>query len=152
MYADHYENARENSNIISDYNFSSQLYLTEKALQKQIGNQLIILRLGGLFGEERILAKFLSGKKNLSNPNSPVNIVHQEDVISVILKIIDRNIFSEIYNICCETKSLRAEFYTKQCVMEGLPVPEFNEITTIFKKVNSQKVKKDLNFTFKHNF
>jgi nucleoside-diphosphate-sugar epimerase len=151
VYADNCKLAEENSKILSDYNFTSQLFLTEKALQKELGNQISILRLAGLFGENRNPAKFLSGKKDLKNPDAKVNLVHQQDVISFIETLIEQNVWGEIFNVCASNHPTRKEFYTWKCEQDMLALPEFENTDqkNTSKEVSNQKGKDQLNFKYK---
>lgn len=150
VYSDTVQIATENTQILSDYNFTSQLFQTEKALEKNLGNRLTILRLAGLFGENRNPAKFLAGKSNLQNAKAAVNLVHQEDVISFILEIIKQNVWGEIFNVCSSEHPTREEFYTWMCAKEKLAEPQFekSEENTLSKIVSNEKGKTRLNFMY----
>lgn len=152
VYAEHVENANEDTKILSDYNFTSQLFLTEKALQQHYKERMTILRLGGLFGEDRNPAKHLSGKTDLKNPDAPVNIVHLDDVVEVIIQLIQNKIGGEIFNVCCDNHEKRKEFYAKQCEKLNLSAPIFSEVNDTLKCISNRKLKNTLGFTFKHNF
>jgi nucleoside-diphosphate-sugar epimerase len=152
VYAEHVLNAIEDTKILSDYNFNSQLFLTEKALQQHYRERMTILRLGGLFGEDRNPAKFLAGKTELKNPEAPVNIVHQDDVVEVIIQLIENKIAGEIFNVCCDNHETRKVFYTKQCEKLNLPAPIFSDINDTLKCISNRKLKNALGFNYKHNF
>lgn len=47
-----------------------------------------VVRFGGLFGGDRHPVKYLAGKKELKNPDAPVNLVHREDCINALEKLI----------------------------------------------------------------
>lgn len=150
VYSDNINLAIENSKILSDYNYTSQLFLTEKALQKTLGNNLNILRLAGLFGDNRNPAKFLSGKKDIKNPLAKVNLVHQKDVISFISAIIKQDVWGETFNVCASIHPTRKEFYTWKCERDQLVIPEFETVdnANLSKVVSNQKGKEQLNFTY----
>lgn len=152
IYAEHVINAYEDSKILSDYNYTSQLFLTEKALQRKFKERITILRLGGLFGENRNPAKQLTGKTDLKNPDAPINIVHQDDVVEVIVQLIESKIGGEIFNVCCDNHETRKEFYTKQCQKLNLALPSFSEENNTLKCISNSKLKKRLSYAFKHNF
>jgi nucleoside-diphosphate-sugar epimerase len=157
IYSDQVSLAQENSKSITDYNSSSPLFVTESEIQQKYSDRFVILRLGGLIGENRNPTFKLSEKVNLSNSNSPVNVVHNEDVNEIVYRIIKQNIKSEIFNVCCDNHLSRKEFYEKQSEKLKIKAPQFiidesssqNEITKI---VDNSKIKKSLNFQFKHNF
>jgi nucleoside-diphosphate-sugar epimerase len=152
IYSDTNADAVEDSIKLTDYNFTSQLFLTEKAILKKYGEKSTILRLGGLIGDNRHPVKYLSGKSNLPNPTAPINVVHQEDVIEIIKKIIEEDCFLELFNVCCDNHQSRKEFYDNEAKKMGIPALGFINENSIHKKVNNQKLKKKLNFEFKYNF
>jgi hypothetical protein len=59
-----------------------QLVIVEKLLQMNSRFKTTVLRFGGLIGEDRN-PYILAGRKT-SNPNAPVNLIHQEDCIGII--------------------------------------------------------------------
>lgn len=108
-----------------------------------------ILRLAGLVGGDRKAGRFLAGKKDLSNGDAPVNMVHREDCIRIIREIIGHNIMGEVFNICADEHPSRATFYRHQAQKEGLEPPTFlSEETSHFKIISNQKVKDFLNYSF----
>ena len=66
-----------------------QLLQCEKLLQDNSHFETTILRFGGLIGEDRNPIHFLAGRSNIENPDAPINLIHQEDCIGIILKIIE---------------------------------------------------------------
>lgn len=149
VYSENVKIFREDSQVLSDFNFTSQLFQTEKALGMNLGKRLTILRLAGLFGENRNPAKFLAGKQNLKNANSPVNLVHQEDVISFILELIQQNIWGETINLCSSEHPSRNEFYTWMCEREKLEIPHFEEdLIQSNRIIDNQKSKTIFNYKF----
>ena len=71
----------------------------------------VILRLGGLVGENRHPGGFFKNKQGISRPGAQINLVHQLDIIAVILKLIDSTTKSEIYNIVSSEHPDRFSFY-----------------------------------------
>lgn len=152
VYSENPGEAKEETNLIRNYNFTSPLFLTEKELIVKLKNRLTILRLTGLFGEGRNPAHFLAGKTGLKNGGSPVNLVHQQDCIEIIYEIIRQNCWGEILNVCCSDHPTREAFYTWMCRKEGLNIPYFEaSINAPNKIVINQKSKELLNFTYKYD-
>ncbi len=151
VYSENVKIALEDSQILSDYNYSSQLFLTEKALKSKLGSDLTILRFAGLVGENRNPAKFLAGKKNLKNGNSPVNLVHLNDCVSFISHVLENKLFGEIFNVCSSEHPSREEFYSWKCIKDNFEKPEFEsqEEMLLSKIVSNEKSKTILNFTYK---
>lgn len=110
-----------------------------------------VIRLGGLIGYDRMPGRFLSGKKDLADGDAPVNLIHRDDCIEIIYRIIRNNIWGETFNACADLHPTRKEFYTEQTRIIGLTPPSFNEsIKSSFKIVNNEKLKRVLNYKFKY--
>ncbi|MDZ7808186.1 MAG: NAD-dependent epimerase/dehydratase family protein [Gracilimonas sp.] len=110
----------------------------------------VILRLSGLYGEDRHPAKYMAGRKNIAGGDSPVNLVHSDDVIQVTAKIIEKKIKGEIFNVCSGSHPSRSEIYTKIAERLELKKPTFEEGGSDGKKVSSEKLKKQLKIRFLH--
>ena len=110
-----------------------------------------VLRLAGLIGPGRKAGKFLTGKKNVTSPNAPVNLVEQSDVVAIISSYIEHEYPKGIYNICADEHPTRKVFYTRQAMLMGLEAPEFDEKdNAVGRTVSNEKIKKELNFKFKN--
>lgn len=108
-----------------------------------------ILRFSGLFGPDRLPGRFLAGKRDLKNGDAPVNMVHLYDCIGVVLSIIEKACWGEVFNVCADEHPTRKEFYTKAAQNIGLEVPQFNGPTTSWKRVSNEKLKHKLGYYFK---
>ena len=97
----------------------------ENKLREHFGKNLSILRLAGLIGEDRHPGRFLASKRALRNAEAPVNLVHQQDCISVIQKVLQRNCWGEKINVCASKHPVRKEFYQKASAVLGLDPPHF---------------------------
>ncbi|MEL7005293.1 MAG: NAD(P)H-binding protein, partial [Bacteroidota bacterium] len=82
-----------------------------------------IVRFSGLYGPGRLPGKFLAGKKNLSGANKPVNLIHREDCIEVIIRLIEQNMWQETFNACSDYHPTRKEFYQAACLKQNLEPP-----------------------------
>ena len=125
-----------------------QLVVCEQLFQKNESFKTTILRFGGLIGEDRHPVKYLSGKKN-ENPNSPVNLIHQEDCIGIISKIIKLGIYGEIFNAAAPFHPTRKEYYTQKAQEYDLPLPQFvDSENQTGKIVSAEKIEKILGYLF----
>ncbi|PZR09419.1 MAG: NAD(P)-dependent oxidoreductase [Flavobacterium psychrophilum] len=112
--------------------------------------QTTILRFGGLVDQDRQPVKYLAGKENLENPEGPVNLIHREDCIGIILKIIEKNAWGETFNAVAPYHPTREEHYTQQALRMNLPLPKFtHEKPSVGKTVSSEKVISFLGYSFK---
>ncbi len=121
----------------------------EEILSKQFKN-LCILRFAGLTGPGRKVGSFLAGKKDLPNGNSLVNLVHLNDCISILQKIIEGNYWGHTFNVVADEHPTREVLYTAKAKLEGLELPSFNKEKGSFKSVSNEKVKKALGYEFEY--
>jgi len=110
-----------------------------------------IIRFGGLFGYNRKPGNFIKPGKEIENPEGYINFIHRDDCIQIIEQIITTNSWGETLNACADSHPKRREFYTKEMKKTGKPTPKFNEKSAnVYKIVNSEKLKKLLNYEFKY--
>jgi len=126
-----------------------QLVLSEQLLQKNTNFKTTILRFGGLIGEDRHPVKYLAGRENLENPEAPINLIHQEDCIGIILKIMEHNCWDESFNAVAPFHPSREDYYTQKAMDFNLALPKFNhEKSSVGKTIRIDKVRNILNYTF----
>jgi nucleoside-diphosphate-sugar epimerase len=127
------------------------LLKVENLLRESNKFETTIIRFGGLIGYDRMPGRFLAGKKGLANGNAPVNLIHRDDCIEIIFKIIKHNIWSETFNACADFHPTRKQYYTEQAELIGLAPPVFNESEACsYKIVSNKKLKKLLKYKFKY--
>ena len=107
-----------------------------------------ILRLAGLYGYGRQPGRRMAGKE-VTGGDAPVNLVHRDDVVAVITKVIEENI-SGIFNVCADLHPSRREVYTAQAERLGFEPPHFIEPHEADHKVVSSEKLKGLGYTFWH--
>jgi nucleoside-diphosphate-sugar epimerase len=128
-----------------------QLLETEQLLQSNF-NQTTIVRFGGLIGEQRHPIHFLSGRKNLENADAPINLIHQEDCIGIIEKVMEKECWNEVFNAVAPHHPTRKKYYTQKAIDLNLPLPEFDENkTSVGKIISSEKLATVLNYKFKND-
>lgn len=126
-----------------------QLVKSEALLQGNPNFKTTVVRFGGLIGEDRHPVKFLSGRKNIEHPDSPVNLIHQKDCIGIILKILEKEIYGEVFNAVAPSHPTRKVYYTKKAHALGLPLPEFaQQQSANGKTISSDKIIQVLAYTF----
>lgn len=140
----------EKSALTPDTASGKQLLSVEKLLQKNKNFKTTILRFSGLFGEDRQPATYLSGRTHLQNPEAPVNLIHLDDCIHIILSIIEQNIWNETFNASTTPHPKRKNYYTLQCENLNLPIPEFDTNTiSKGKQIDASKLIHLLDYHFK---
>jgi nucleoside-diphosphate-sugar epimerase len=139
----------EETELNPDTESGKQLVQVEQLLQSNSNFKTTILRFGGLIGEDRHPIKFLAGRKNIENPNAPINLIHQEDCIGIILEILQLDSWNETFNAVTPFHPSRKEYYTQKAVDLNLELPEFNAENSRFgKTILSLKVEMVLGYSF----
>ncbi|WP_409025010.1 NAD(P)H-binding protein [Flavobacterium sp.] len=139
----------EETELNPDSESGRQLAQAEQFLQSNSNFKTTILRFGGLIGEDRHPIKFLAGRKNIENSNAPINLIHLEDCIGIVLKIIELDCWRETFNAVALFHPGRREYYTQKAIDLNLKLPEFSvENSRLGKTISSLKVEKVLGYTF----
>lgn len=110
----------------------------------------VILRLCGLYGEERHPATFMAGRKNIADGDAPVNLIHSDDVIQITEKVIGGKVKGEIFNACSGNHPAKKDIYTSVAERLNLKKPQFLDGGENSKKISSEKLIKKLKVKFKH--
>lgn len=127
------------------------LVIIERYLQLLRAPRPTVLRMGGLVGGSRKPGRFLAGKKDVPNGESPVNLVHLEDCIGLIQALIQQQAFGHTLNVVADEHPTRAAFYTHQAAKEDLEPPTFQGSKKLaYKIISNERAKSLLNYTFQH--
>lgn len=126
--------------------------ITKASLQKEAEElilssreNVLVLRLGGLMGKDRIAGKW---KSTTSFSDGPVNYIHQEDILHIISKLIREKVYKGIFNLVSPRHPLRSEVHKKNCKDFGFELGTFSTQTN--RIVSSNKLTKTLNYDFIH--
>ncbi|MGM0635255.1 MAG: SDR family NAD(P)-dependent oxidoreductase [Bacteroidota bacterium] len=124
------------------------------AVEQMILNHSIdatVLRFGGLIGADRNPVKYLAGKKNLTNPAAPVNLIHQKDCIQLIASILSLQKFGVIYHGVYPKHPSRKEYYQTIADELNLPRPHFEtDKNSAGKIIDSSLTRQALSFSYKN--
>ncbi|MDZ7773047.1 MAG: SDR family oxidoreductase [Balneolaceae bacterium] len=125
-----------------------------KAEQMLLGREEFrtdVLRFGGLYGPGRHPVRYLAGRKGLGKGNAPVNLIHLDDCISVIRRLIELPESPGILNAVSDGHPPRKLFYPRMAEKMGLDPPVFNEDShRDYKIASNRKLKEVLDYTFAH--
>lgn len=133
-------------------NAGKQLIETEKLLRNHPSFKTTILRFAGLFDRRRHPATMLSKRKNIQNPLAPVNLIHREDCIGIIQKIIELDQWNQIFNASYPAHPPKAEYYSTICKQMNLPIPDYDfETPSRGKVIDSENLQNRLAYTFQSN-
>ncbi|MEO9952374.1 NAD(P)H-binding protein [Nonlabens sp.] len=114
----------ENSLPNATDNNGIKITTAEKVVQEMI-NESVIIRPCGLIGEDRHPIKYLAGRKEVKNPDAPVNLVTRDHVNSLILKVITDEFDGPIIHAISEPHESREIYYQKAAKDFGLESPVF---------------------------
>ncbi len=137
----------------SDHNLltESPLRIIEELFQNSQKFNTTIIRFGGLIGYSRNPGRFFAGGKTLRDPDGRVNLIHRDDCIGIIHKVIEKQAWGETFNGCADTHPTKREFYSKAASAIGLEIKQFGSNETPFKIVSNEKVKSLLGYKFIHS-
>lgn len=94
--------------------------------------EAMVLRLGGIYGPRRLLARerqLRGGELLLGNPATWLNLIHVEDAVQAVLAAEERGQSGATYLICDDRPLRRREYYAALAAQLGLAPPEFEELT-----------------------
>lgn len=138
-----------------DTESGKQLAVVETLLQSNSHFKTTVIRFGGLIGEDRNPIHQLQ-LKTISNPDAPINLIHQTDCIGIIETIIDKRLrqdqsdkWNETYNASGINSVTKRVYYTEKAQELGFQNPVFEEGISIGKQILSAKTEHELNYTFK---
>ncbi len=147
-----------------DTESGKQLVEAENLLQSNPNFKTTVIRFGGLIGEDRHPIHFLAGRKDLKNPEAPINLIHQTDCIGIIKTILrqaqtreqssnwqsnDNWDWNETFNAVAPFHPTRKEYYTQKALELHLPLPEFDQTKiSVGKTILSDKAENILKYKF----
>jgi nucleoside-diphosphate-sugar epimerase len=98
--------------------------------QAEMGDAMI-LRLAGLYGPGRLLARvqqLRQGGLLTGNPDAWLNLIHVEDAVQAVLAAEDRGRSGETYLVCDDRPIRRREYYAALAERLGVASPGFEEL------------------------
>ena len=104
-----------------------QLLASEQLFKNDPNLQTTIIRFGGLIGPDRHPVTLLSGRKELSNGEDPVNLIHLNDCIHMIGAILEQGYWDEIFNGVYPLHPTKKVYYTEEAKKRNLPLPKYAE-------------------------
>lgn len=111
----------------------------------QIKQQLSILRCGGLMGENRIPGKWFAGKET-TGAETPVNYIHQEDVIEYVLWLLENGTWPTIKNMVSDQHPTRKQVHEAMAAKYDFAPPVWIDPQVLTSKIVESNVPTSLNF------
>ncbi|TXE08699.1 SDR family NAD(P)-dependent oxidoreductase [Gelidibacter salicanalis] len=130
---------------------AKQLIAAEHIFKTNPNFQTTILRFGGLIGDKRHPAKFLSGRTNVKDPEAPVNLIHQQDCIGIIKAILKHEKWQTEFNAAAPQHRTKEAYYNAICDAKNIPRPQFDHSEpSKGKRIDSEKIQQTLSYQFVH--
>lgn len=108
--------------------------------------QAIILRLSGLVGYDRNPARF--GTSRLP-ANEPVNMIHRDDAIGVVLRLLELKNIQGIFNVCSPAHPGRQAFYEAGAKAMGIESPNLQTSDdALTRTIDSEKLVSETQYVF----
>ncbi len=147
---EHFPVIKNNTKPNAISNSALQLIAIEKMLKANDNFNTTILRFGGLIDSERHPGKVLSGRKNISDPDAPINLIHKEDCIEIISTILQQNYWNTAINASYPFHPKKSDYYISYSKTHGLDLPEFNlNEKSKGKIIDSSELLQQLKYRFK---
>ena len=127
------------------------LYDVERYLLALLDVDVTILRCAGLYGYDRRIAHFLSGKQ-VANKDAYVNLIHVDDVVGITNAVLNQGIKNTTINCVANHHPTKEELYSFHTQKHDLESPVFIEDAEQrnYKIVSNDKVVKDFQYCFKY--
>ena len=154
VYADNNSVVTEATKPNPNTESGKQLAQAENLLQGNPNFKTTVIRFGGLIGEDRHPIHFLAGRKNIENPEAPINLIHQIDCIGIIEKILrqaqnDNWDWNDTFNAVAPYHPTRKAYYTQKAMELHLPLPEFDQTKrSVGKTILSDKLENVFDYKF----
>jgi len=148
VYADDNSVVTEDTEPEPETEAGRQLLEAEIFLKNNPHFHTTVLRFGGLIGADRHPIYFLAGRQHLENPDGSINLIHQQDCINIIQRIIEKEVWNETLNAVAPFHPTREDYYTKKAEALSLPKPRFAALSSYGKTINSAKLMDVLDYKF----
>jgi nucleoside-diphosphate-sugar epimerase len=123
------------------------LIAIENRFRKSSKFLMTIVRFAGLVGGSRHPGRFFRGTKTVRNPDANVNLIHRDDCIDILDRIVANDLWGETFNACADTHPSKRDFYSQAASLAGEPPPVFADSDgTSFKIVDNRKLKRVLDY------
>ncbi len=127
------------------------LVIIENLFRQSAQFRTTVVRFAGLIGGSRHPGRFFRGGKMVKNPDANVNLIHRDDSIDILDRIVANDLWGEIFNACADSHPSKREFYTQAAKMAGAPLPDFEDSDgRCFKIIDNRKLKRVLGYEFLH--
>ena len=125
---------------------SKHLLLAETKMRSL--SQTVVYRLGGLFGQQRIFAKYFQAKVCQTGAQS-ANFIHLDDVIQLLWLGFTQSLAHATYNLVCPQHPKKEAVIRASAAKYGYDLPAvFEEDVSYDKVVIGERIARELSYTF----
>ncbi|QAA82473.1 SDR family NAD(P)-dependent oxidoreductase [Aequorivita sp. H23M31] len=151
VYSDSQGNVTEKDDPKPETIAGKQLRQVEELFINTASFKTTVVRFGGLIGGSRKPARYLAGRKDLKDANAPVNLIHRDDCINILVEIIKQDTFGKVFNGVNPQHPKKSDYYIQKALEMGLEPPTFADADPdgIFKQVDSVNLDSILGYIFK---
>jgi nucleoside-diphosphate-sugar epimerase len=144
-------NCKVVSETVGEESPDHPLVIIENLFRQSGQFRTTIVRFSGLIGGSRHPGRFFRGGKIVKNPDANVNLIHLDDCINIIDRIVTNDHWGETFNACADSHPSKREFYSQAAKMMGAPLPDFEDSDDrSFKIIDNRKLKRVLGYEFLH--
>lgn len=138
----------DESSAIDESHLVSQMETCIRSLTKSTYN---VLRLAGHIGPNRHPVRyFLRHRRDISNGQAPVNLIHQKDIISAIMFVLQEVKQDSVYNVCWPEHPTKEDYYGNIALEMGEEKLSFLE-GNHGKKIDGSKITHETRFDYAHS-
>jgi len=123
-----------------------EMVVKGEELIQTLDENVLILRLSGLMGYNRIAGKYTAGKTKAHDVR--VNYIHRDDVVQLIKLCIERELVKNTFNVTALFHPKQSEIYTKNAKNFGWENTYFESTEILGKVVSSEKLVNYLGYAF----
>lgn len=141
------ENALIREDSYPDAQLEQRLLYGEQTL-RSVNSGINILRLGGLFGLNRIFAKYFQGKV-CATGDQTANFVHVEDIYGVVVRMMETGVAGATYNLVSPEHPLKKDVLVASAAKYGFGLPSgYDDSDKTAKRVSPDRLIQALNYRF----
>ncbi len=141
------ENAVIHEDSYPDEALDQKLLFGEKAL-RAVSPHFNLMRLGGLFGLERVMAKYFQHKVCMIGYQT-ANFIHVEDIYGIIRRMMEKGIAGSIYNVVSPGHPLKKDVIRVSAAKYGFDLPSgYDDSDQTAKRVSPDRLIHDLDYAF----
>ena len=123
-----------------------ELVVQGEELMRELHSDVLILRLSGLMGYNRIAGKYTAGKTK--SHDALVNYVHRDDVVKIIELCIDREVKAETFDVTAPKHPKLSIVYAQNAKRFGWEDTYFESDEVLGRVISSEKLVKYLDYEF----